>query len=207
MSYSPHYTTTYGEDHGYNSRRGGNGPRNEFRQRYLNPMSSTPPVRNGTREEFKPRGNPYGPYDGISRPSRSQTQRPNTVPANAGSQIMAPEQSYQPRTQNFQRQNFNQTQPTQPGQAYDGYLPKSFSIVDYRPRTPPLSRPGLARDFQESQQNFGKYSISRRLPDRERLRYHVPGYMGFVKNIQFLHGDTYGRTTRKCILAPGVAES
>jgi len=200
------YSTSYGEQHGYNSRRALSN--SEFRNRYMNPV-----------------------YNGSAGPGN----RPQTVPANTGSQILAsatqsPQSfTHTPRSQQgleaprpVSNQRYNRQAPTQsfaltqpeshtrsfqapPG--YEGYLPKSHSIVGYRPRTPPLCRPGLTRDNEESKQNFGKYSTSRRLPERERLRYHVPGYMGFVKNIQFLHGDTYGRTTRKCILAPGVVEN
>lgn len=196
MSNFPQYATSYGEDHGYNSRSGCNN--SEFRNRYLNPVYRTPTIRNGTREEFAPRRNPYGPFDGMSA-----QQRPQTVPVSTGNQIMQSQPQYSPSRQ---QQSFSQTQPMRADQPYDGYLPTSYNVVAQRPRTPPLRRPGLTRDFQESQQNFGKYSTSRRLPERERLRYHVPGYMGFVKNIQFLHGDTYGKTTRKCILAPGVPD-
>jgi len=197
MSHYPQYTTGYGEDFGYNSRRGTNN--SEFRNRYTNPAYCTPPMRNSTREEFAPRGNPYGPFDGMSASPQQMAatqplpnSRPCTVPiSSAGRQIMSPQAA---------PQTYTRPEP------YDGYLPKSYNIVPPRPRTPPLRRPGLIPQFEESKQNFGKHSISRRLPERHYLRYHVPGYMGFVKNIQFLHGDTYGKTTRKCILAPGTAQ-
>lgn len=69
-----------------------------------------------------------------------------------------------------------------------------------RPRTPPLVRPGLTHEKELSARNVGKLSVSRRLPERERLRYHVPGYMGYVPNQKFIHGETYGRTTRRCVV-------
>lgn len=69
-----------------------------------------------------------------------------------------------------------------------------------RPRTPPLNRPGLTHEKELSARNVDKLSVSRRLPERERLRYHVPGYMGYVPHQKFVHGETYGRTTRRCVL-------
>jgi len=50
-----------------------------------------------------------------------------------------------------------------------------------------------------SASEYGKASISRRFPEKERLRYHIPGYMGHVSNQQNHHGSPYGPTTRKCI--------
>lgn len=192
MSFLPQYSTSYGEDFGYNARRGSNNM--EFRNRYLNPTYRTPTCRHGIREEFAPRGNAYGPYDGM----RKQESRPSTVPAPvsrspntvAGSQIVQSQRGPSPVPASQPASSLSQTD----------YQPRTYKIVDKRPRTPFIRRPGLTSDFKESQGNFGKFSVARRLPERERLRYHVPGYMGFVKNIQFLHGDTYGKTTRKCIL-------
>lgn len=206
VSNFPQYATTYGEEHGYNSRRGSNNA--EFKNRYQNPAYNTPTVRNGSRKEFEPRGNPYGPYDGMSAQAQEASMQQQMVRTQP---IMSAPQAQQ-RAQSYDRSSA--ASPTQKAGAammsgqggYEGYLPKSYEVVGRRPLTPPLRRPGLTRDFEESQKNFGKQSVSRRLPERERLRYHVPGYMGFVKNIQFLHGDTYGKTTRKCILAPGVVE-
>jgi len=31
-----------------------------------------------------------------------------------------------------------------------------------------------------------------------RQKYHIPGYAGFVRGMQFRHGDTYAKVTRKC---------
>lgn len=31
---------------------------------------------------------------------------------------------------------------------------------------------------------------------------HIPGYQGFIRGAQFLHGDTYGKTTRQCLSNP-----
>lgn len=62
------------------------------------------------------------------------------------------------------------------------------------------NKPGPTFDKSESARHCGSLSITRRLPEGERLRYHVPGYMGFVRSVQFRHGDTYGKTTRKAIL-------
>lgn len=78
-------------------------------------------------------------------------------------------------------------------------IPTASEIEGRRPRTPPYKRPELTQEKIESKQHSCKESIARRLPEKERLRYHVPGYMGFVRTHQFRHGDTYGMTTRKCI--------
>lgn len=48
--------------------------------------------------------------------------------------------------------------------------------------------------------NYGKQSVSRRLPQQHELRYHVPGYMGFVRDMQYHHGRSYGKITRECIM-------
>lgn len=32
--------------------------------------------------------------------------------------------------------------------------------------------------------------------------YHIPGYQGFVRGEQFRHGETFGRTTRRCLDVP-----
>jgi len=32
-----------------------------------------------------------------------------------------------------------------------------------------------------------------------RNKYHIPGYCGFVRGMQFTHGDTYAKTTRTCL--------
>jgi hypothetical protein len=61
-------------------------------------------------------------------------------------------------------------------------------------------KPRLSYEQENSAMNFGKNSVSRRLPEMERLRYHIPGYQGFVRRQQFHHGQTYGATTRTCIL-------
>lgn len=53
---------------------------------------------------------------------------------------------------------------------------------------------------QESMDNYGKESLSRRKRSGEQLRYHQPGYMGFVENIQFKHSRPFGPTTRECIM-------
>lgn len=54
-------------------------------------------------------------------------------------------------------------------------------------------------DQYSSASEFGKASICRRFPEKERLRYHITGYMGHVSNQQNHHGSPYGPTTRKCI--------
>jgi hypothetical protein len=38
--------------------------------------------------------------------------------------------------------------------------------------------------------------------DATKERFHVPGYQGFIRGIQFQHGDTYGKTTRVCLDVP-----
>jgi hypothetical protein len=35
-----------------------------------------------------------------------------------------------------------------------------------------------------------------------RNKYHIPGYQGFVRGKQFLHGDTFGKITRNCLDIP-----
>ena len=63
-----------------------------------------------------------------------------------------------------------------------------------------LSRKKLGIDPE----NFCKWSISRRLPLGEQMRYHLPGYCGFTPTQQLRHGATYGKTTRQCIAGSQV---
>jgi len=77
--------------------------------------------------------------------------------------------------------------------------PGYTSAEGRRPATPSYHKPTFTTEKIDSMGNYGKLSISRRLPEKERLRYHVPGYMGFVRQQQFRHGDTFGQTTRKCL--------
>jgi len=48
-------------------------------------------------------------------------------------------------------------------------------------------------------ENYCKWSISRRLPVGDQMRYHIPGYQGAVPTEKLRHGSTYGKTTRQCI--------
>lgn len=59
--------------------------------------------------------------------------------------------------------------------------------------------PPISDDILERSKHPCKWSISRRLAENEALRYHIPGYMGHVKTVQFRHGDTFGRATRKAV--------
>jgi hypothetical protein len=60
--------------------------------------------------------------------------------------------------------------------------------------SPPVSAP------ENKERYVDKESISRRLPEMSVLRYHIPGYMGYVRRQQFHHGKSYGATTRECIM-------
>jgi len=37
---------------------------------------------------------------------------------------------------------------------------------------------------------------------KEWDQYHIPGYQGFVRGIQFTHSNTFGKTTRNCLNVP-----
>jgi hypothetical protein len=74
---------------------------------------------------------------------------------------------------------------------------RSFPTASYAAT---YNRPGPEAHKVESAANSGKLSISRRLPEKTRLRYQLPGYCGWVRTIQFRHGDTFGRATRKALM-------
>lgn len=65
------------------------------------------------------------------------------------------------------------------------------------PDMPPLPDNGVEppAHVKASKENFGKLSVAQ----RQEISHHIPGYQGFVKNIQFYQGDTYGRTTEMCL--------
>lgn len=67
-------------------------------------------------------------------------------------------------------------------------------------RPPAINFPAPTYTEQQSRAGYGKTSTSQRMPEGHQRRYHVPGYMGFVGNIQHMHGNTYGRTTRECMM-------
>lgn len=39
-------------------------------------------------------------------------------------------------------------------------------------------------------------------PPQQRPEQHVPGYAGFIRGSQFLHGDTFSKTSRQCLSVP-----
>jgi hypothetical protein len=82
-------------------------------------------------------------------------------------------------------------------------LDAQFPRASLRPQTPPIVRPSLEPYQQLSAENFGKESITRRLPARVRMRYMLPGYQGAVHKSQSVFGQTFGRTTRACICGDG----
>merc|ERR1719276_408549 len=47
---------------------------------------------------------------------------------------------------------------------------------------------------------YGKESVSKRKPIGSDLRYMIPNYMGFVQGQSFKVGQSYGKSTRECIL-------
>jgi len=77
---------------------------------------------------------------------------------------------------------------------------KTADIIGPPHQTPALNFPNMTQAMQDSANNYGKASVSRRLPERTVRRYHIPGYMGFVKDMQYHHGRSYGRITRECLM-------
>lgn len=77
----------------------------------------------------------------------------------------------------------------------------NFGITYARPRTPPTERPGLLHHHRAAIQLNGKESVSRRLNTGEHLRYHLPGYQGYVPTEQFRFSESFGKTTNRAIEA------
>jgi len=193
----PSYATTYGENHGYNERAGSNNT--AFRNRYTNPNYREPAARGGAMQEFAPAEGGY-----VYNPASQTATLPAISPTAAGaatSTSLAATQALAGRG----------ASPTQAMQAragspkFDGSQSQNFSdhpkfSASRGAKAVPIFRPGLSEVMQANMNGTGKDSMCRRLPEKTRLQYHVPGYMGFVKNQQFLHGQTYGKTTRKCIV-------
>jgi hypothetical protein len=57
----------------------------------------------------------------------------------------------------------------------------------------------LLHHHRDAIERHGKESMMRRLPVGEKLRYHIPGYMGYVPTEPFRYGESYGRTTHRSI--------
>lgn len=77
---------------------------------------------------------------------------------------------------------------------------KTAQFMSDPQRPPAINFPSQTYTQQQSSEGYGKRSVSQRMPAVYQRRYNVPGYMGFVKNIQHHHGNTYGRTTRECMM-------
>lgn len=77
---------------------------------------------------------------------------------------------------------------------------QTANYIPYPEATPEINFNPMTRDQQASKNSYGKQSVSRRLPARTSLRYHIPGYMGHVADIQFKHGKNFGNHTRECIM-------
>eukprot|EP00343_Euplotes_focardii_P012705 CAMPEP_0205833256 /NCGR_PEP_ID=MMETSP0206-20130828/49219_1 /ASSEMBLY_ACC=CAM_ASM_000279 /TAXON_ID=36767 /ORGANISM="Euplotes focardii, Strain TN1" /LENGTH=216 /DNA_ID=CAMNT_0053139495 /DNA_START=30 /DNA_END=680 /DNA_ORIENTATION=+ len=60
----------------------------------------------------------------------------------------------------------------------------------------PASGYGMA---QSAPQGAPQPSVLR---DTPRNKYHIPGYAGFVRGMQFRYSDTYGKVTRRCLDIP-----
>jgi len=217
-AFLPFYSTAYGDTFGYNERAGNNVT--DFRNRYQNTgyrgsIGLGPSQRCSSSDTFQ------SITEGSTEPLAATLPIQYNYPPPAPYHLPTVDSS---RSTNFPSENRHQGDVFQNQEEYASSsfrprfptttqslsqsqsIPQSRSRYsrpkspERRPPTPPYNLPGLTYDKVQSMQNFGKQSISRRLPSKTRLRYHVPGYMGFVHTIQYRHGDTFGRTTRKCLL-------
>jgi len=198
--YLPFYATAYGDSFGYNERANSNV--GDFRNRYFNTWYS------GTSRQQQPQQSlqPHPPSSGC---------RPCTVPTGCdGSEkraiVAAPPCSAPLSKPQIHCAASCDTQCGPDSSGLPTIKPKqlassacaasvaNFAAI-YRPVTVTYQRPGLSYEKIQANLHNGKESISRRLPENTRLRYHLPGYMGFVRSLQFRHGSTYGKTTRKAI--------
>jgi len=60
-----------------------------------------------------------------------------------------------------------------------------------------LSRPGTGT------QSFSPNAIAlTQFRDAPISKYHIPGYQGFVRGLQFRHGETFGKSTRRTLDVP-----
>jgi hypothetical protein len=77
---------------------------------------------------------------------------------------------------------------------------RTAQVIGMPPKPSPINFASPTSDKIAAANNYGKQSMSRRLQEQYQLRYHVPGYQGFVPSSQFKHGKSYGYHTRECIM-------
>lgn len=217
-SFLPQYSTSSGDAHGYNERSGMST--NMYTNRYEGDSFRGAPTWGNTNLKPSSRLATGGfPSSSYSQPEQSipnfsatrDVQAQVTQPPQA-TQNLAEMTSPYVRTQTIPKTNTRSLGGSQiPGSTFrardadistratDSLGPMG-SIYDTPTGPPSANKPRLSFDQEQGAMNYGKGSVSRRLPETERLRYHVPGYMGFVRRQQFHHGQTYGATTRSCIL-------
>jgi hypothetical protein len=218
-SFLPQYSTSSGDAHGYNERSGMST--NIYTNRYEGANFRGAPTWGNTSTLQDPskmatRGFPPAssqPTQAIPNFAATRDVQAQVSAPLAPTQNLAQMTSPYVRTQDLPRQNagtrgigdpvpgatYRAREADVSTRAIDTMGP--MGRIDDTPTGPPsANKPRLSFDQEQSAMAYGKDSVSRRLPETERLRYHVPGYMGFVRRQQFHHGQTYGATTRTCIL-------
>lgn len=218
-SFLPQYSTASGDAHGYNERSGMSTAM--YSNRYENGSFRGAPtwgIQARDNTNLKPSGRlATGGFPSIS-PTRTAALPNFAATRDVTVQVSSPPRAdpasaFSPKHEISR--NVNVPRPRalegQPGASFrSSQADVSIRSIDSvgpmgdilnLPREPPTAnKPRLSFDQEQSAMSNSKDSISQRLPEVERLRYHVPGYMGFVRRQQFHHGQTYGATTRSCIL-------
>lgn len=100
-----------------------------------------------------------------------------------------------------QQQQFSPSQSfaqTQPGVRSDLWQ------TGTRPLTGSFSNRQLApiQTIRQDANQINYNAMPQFRPSSVRNKYHVPGYMGFVRGQQFRQGETYGKITRRCLDVP-----
>jgi hypothetical protein len=214
-SFLPQYSTSSGDAHGYNERSGMSS--NIYSSRYEGASYRGAPTWGNTNLKpvsrlatggFPPQQTNTAPaIPNFAATKDVPISQPEPIPASRSiGELTSPTVRFD-QTANS-TSNFSSSRPAASFRSraadvstrdIDAIGPMgNISVSQGGPRS--ANKPRLSYDQEQSAMNVGKDSISRRLPEVERLRYHVPGYMGHVRRSQFHHGQTFGATTRSCIL-------
>lgn len=198
--------TAYGDAYGYNERNGRNFDQAAATRTYYNPGMDARRTMAATQ---RPQSSGMPAPQGMSHEARSSSNALNGNVSYNFAQTLPPQQeSFQVRSTNRFPPRVEVPSKTEfyPAGTRVSYaktrktFPRNADLLPQPAREPRINFNGMTESQFESSQNFGKQSISRRLPEQHKLRYHVPGYMGFVRDMQYHHGRSYGKITRECIM-------
>jgi hypothetical protein len=220
------YQTSYGNSYGYNERSGREFNQSSMTRTYFNPQMETrrqaSTLANSARDIAQDGGVFFNQTQPMQPTDRSYNAAPATVRAQeqyGNSEGLPTNYDYLGHYEPELGRNFSVREGRWPEKAAVpnkvDFFPsgvrvsyakgrrtyaKTANLIGMPKPDPQIQFPPMTATQQESASNFGKLSISRRLPEQSVRRYHVPGYMGFVRDQQYHHGRSYGRITRECLM-------